>query len=355
MGLGIWIQLLMDVLQELFCSHRKTTICLSNCAGANFQCALHLLWRGANLRPPNVGIYLPDNVFCHGQLYVALSYATSAENVWILVKQYSDLREGTWTHNIVYNTPKFSTYYSWRKEAVSIGFPEFLPRSATLWCARSNWRKRNMPHARSPPQSWSVNYWLHTWTVSKMFEIRGCHSTLRPKAWPFVGHAGILNVRDINRIPLENLVTGLETHVSKPREVSPVVVYYRVDGVDAKQTLDEVKAEFDTRPFFKKDGTTERIVAVYDSNGTRYITSGAGEDKWLKNSSKNPNVKIAKKIGISRTTSKPLGKRCSLPCLRCLKRPLRYKLQCTNKMEWRTRAKLPFMKNWTSVSATIHP
>ena len=33
---------------------------------------------------PNVGVYLPDPVFSHGQLYVAMSRATARKNIRIL-------------------------------------------------------------------------------------------------------------------------------------------------------------------------------------------------------------------------------------------------------------------------------
>jgi hypothetical protein len=51
---------------------------------------------------PNVGVYLPESVFCHGQLYVALSRATSPEKISILVKPTTELEGGPWTRNIVY-------------------------------------------------------------------------------------------------------------------------------------------------------------------------------------------------------------------------------------------------------------
>ncbi|CAN6685799.1 unnamed protein product [Malus baccata var. baccata] len=52
---------------------------------------------------PNVGIYLPDHVFSHGQLYVALSRGVSASTTKVLVKK-GELHghEGVFTRNIVY-------------------------------------------------------------------------------------------------------------------------------------------------------------------------------------------------------------------------------------------------------------
>ena len=46
---------------------------------------------------PNVGVYLPQDVFSHGRLYVALSRGVSMTTTKVLVKS-KDL----WTKNIVY-------------------------------------------------------------------------------------------------------------------------------------------------------------------------------------------------------------------------------------------------------------
>ena len=48
-----------------------------------------------------IGIYLPEPVFGHGQLYVALSRATSPHGLKILMKQQQD-RKPNETKNIVY-------------------------------------------------------------------------------------------------------------------------------------------------------------------------------------------------------------------------------------------------------------
>ncbi|KAM0012161.1 putative DNA helicase [Helianthus debilis subsp. tardiflorus] len=52
---------------------------------------------------PYVGVYLPDSVFSHGQLYVALSRGVSRENTKVLVHPAKDFRQdGVYTSNVVY-------------------------------------------------------------------------------------------------------------------------------------------------------------------------------------------------------------------------------------------------------------
>ncbi|KAL4576986.1 hypothetical protein LXL04_013087 [Taraxacum kok-saghyz] len=52
---------------------------------------------------PNVGVYLPEPVFSHGQLYVALSRGISRGNTKVLVKsvEKSNVDE-VYTSNVVY-------------------------------------------------------------------------------------------------------------------------------------------------------------------------------------------------------------------------------------------------------------
>jgi ATP-dependent DNA helicase PIF1 len=58
---------------------------------------------------PNVGVYLPEPVFSHDQLYVALSRATARSNIRILIVPPGDKKDnkkkatinGTYTKNIV--------------------------------------------------------------------------------------------------------------------------------------------------------------------------------------------------------------------------------------------------------------
>ncbi len=54
---------------------------------------------------PHVGIYLPNPVFSHGQLYVAISRATARSNLKVLAATTNDENiesNGTLTKNIVY-------------------------------------------------------------------------------------------------------------------------------------------------------------------------------------------------------------------------------------------------------------
>ena len=52
---------------------------------------------------PIVGIYLPEPVFAHGQLYVALSRGVSRQTTWVLFRPNNEVdQSGKRTKNIVY-------------------------------------------------------------------------------------------------------------------------------------------------------------------------------------------------------------------------------------------------------------
>ncbi|KAI3509551.1 hypothetical protein L1887_24917 [Cichorium endivia] len=52
---------------------------------------------------PNVGVFLPESVFSHGQLYVALSRGISRDNTKVLVNPIKDFKKpGVYTSNVVY-------------------------------------------------------------------------------------------------------------------------------------------------------------------------------------------------------------------------------------------------------------
>jgi ATP-dependent DNA helicase PIF1 len=52
---------------------------------------------------PNVGIYLLEPLFAHGQLYVALFRGVSRDTTWVLPRKNKDIDPGgKGTKNIVY-------------------------------------------------------------------------------------------------------------------------------------------------------------------------------------------------------------------------------------------------------------
>ena len=52
---------------------------------------------------PNVGIYLPQHVFSHGQLYIALSRGVSQASTKVLIREGKiEGEESQFTRNVVY-------------------------------------------------------------------------------------------------------------------------------------------------------------------------------------------------------------------------------------------------------------
>ncbi|GJZ13004.1 hypothetical protein Tco_0548234 [Tanacetum coccineum] len=63
----------------------------------------HLRYQAQGRTIPNVGVYLSDSVFSHGQLYVALSRGISRGNTKVLVKPAKKFdKDGVYTSNVVY-------------------------------------------------------------------------------------------------------------------------------------------------------------------------------------------------------------------------------------------------------------
>ncbi|KAL4564080.1 hypothetical protein LXL04_028131 [Taraxacum kok-saghyz] len=75
---------------------------------------------------PNVGVYLTESVFSHGQLYVALSRGISRENTNVLVKSVKEFtNEGVYTSNVVYREILENNKYT--KPATGVAAPVLEP------------------------------------------------------------------------------------------------------------------------------------------------------------------------------------------------------------------------------------
>ncbi|GJY56317.1 ATP-dependent DNA helicase PIF1-like protein [Tanacetum coccineum] len=72
-----------------------------NVINAEIAAGQHVGAQGQTI--PNVGVYLPESVFSHGQLYVALSRGISRSTTKVLVKPEKEVdRPGVYTSNVVY-------------------------------------------------------------------------------------------------------------------------------------------------------------------------------------------------------------------------------------------------------------
>ncbi|KAI3453482.1 hypothetical protein Pfo_010145 [Paulownia fortunei] len=76
---------------------------------------------------PNVGIYLPHPVFSHDQLYIAISRGTPISILKVLIKlDTTNVREKTWTKNIIYRQVSSSSTNIFRLSNISYIINIFL-------------------------------------------------------------------------------------------------------------------------------------------------------------------------------------------------------------------------------------